>query len=444
MSAFPVDGDGRVDVLACMQDPPTMDDPYPLYAWLRENSPVHPNPTGGVYFISRHQEARLVMRDPAFRSLTQEELRAKQPRIGRSRTLQNFLAGITNTNRPEHTRLRRAMSPFFTPQAVEALRGTAQRWCDRLFDPVVARLRDGQSVDLHTEVTAPLAVHVMADLIGVPEADRSSLAPLVSRTLGAAHPTADETALREADEATLAIEEYFTGLAAERRLRPRADAVSALANGSGGGGDDGAALGQAELINMLWGLWMAGSDSTAAAMDNATLEVIRFPRAARAALADPGGEKAAGFVEECLRHEPPIWMAASQLVPVQDVELAGTTIPRGAGVHVLIGSVNRDPAVFPDPDRFDPARGAPGYLTFGEGIHRCVGAGLARMEIAVYLSRLHAHLPGLALAGPPVRRRKATQRSFDRLPVALPTDPAVRPAAPRQTPRHLSKESERA
>ncbi|MFJ2648007.1 cytochrome P450 [Streptomyces sp. NPDC087420] len=441
MSALPVDvGGGPVDVLVRMQDPATMEDPYPLYAWLREHSPVHPNPTGGVYFVSRHQEARLVMRDPAFRSLTQEELRAKQPRIGRSRTLRNFLVGITNTNRPEHTRLRRAMAPFFTPQAVETLRRGARQRCDALFAPVVERLRDGESVDLHTEVTAPLAMHVIADLIGVPEADRSSIAPLVSRTLRAAHPTADEAALREADEATLAIEEYFTGLVAERRSRPRTDAVSALANG--GGEDGGPALDQAELINMLWGLWMAGSDSTTAAMDHTVLEVIRFPRAARAALADPDPEAAAGFVEECLRHEPPIWMAASQLVPVRDVEVAGTVIPRGAGVHVLIGSVNRDPAVFPDPDRFDPARGVPGYLTFGEGIHRCVGAGLARMEITVFLSRLHAHLPGLAPAGTPVRRRLATQRSFDSLTVALP---GGRTSSHRLTPHpSKSKESERA
>ncbi|WP_049572086.1 cytochrome P450 [Streptomyces sp. SBT349] len=425
----PTEGRGTaVDVLARMQDPESMDDPYPLYAWLREHAPVHRNPTGGVYFVSRHRDARLVMRDPAFRSATREELLARQPRIGRSRTLQNFLAGITNTNRPRHTRLRRAMAPFFTPQAVDALRLRARRWCDRLLDPLVTRLRDGESVDLHTAATAPLATHVIAEVIGVPEEDRPFLGPLVAKTMLAAHPAADDAALAEADGATLAIERYFTELAAERRRRPRADAVSALAGGPRGTGPGAGEepLEEAELINMLWGLWMAGSESTAAAMDNAALALFRHPETAPS-LGDPA--LLPGFVEESLRHEPPIWIAASQLLPVRDVEVAGTLIPRGAGVHVLIGSVNRDPEAFPDPDRFDPGRGAPGYLTFGEGIHRCVGAGLARMEIATFLSRLqghlHARLPHLTPAGPPVRRRMATQRSFDSLPVAL-----VRPPRP--------------
>ncbi|MGC0415901.1 cytochrome P450 [Embleya sp. AB8] len=403
-----------IDVLAHMRDPATMDDPYPLYAWLRANSPVYRNPTGGVYFISRHHDARHVLRDPAFRSLTRDELRAKQPRIDRSRTLQNFLVGITNTNRPEHTRLRRAMAPFFTPQAVEALRRRAHHRCDALLTAAETRLRAGDTVDLHREVTAPLAMHTIADLIGVPEADRAFLAPLVPRTLLAAHPTADDATLASADAATSAIERYFTDLVAERRRHPRPDAVTTLATAPVGTEPP---LDDAALINMLWGLWMAGSDSTTAAMDNATLEVFRHPEAARA-LADPA--RVPGFVEETLRHEPPIWTAASQLVPVRDVEIAGVTIPRGAGVHVLIGSVNRDPDAFPEPDRFDPDRGTPGYLTFGEGIHRCVGAGLARMQLAGYLTALHARLPELAPAGPPVRRRMATQRSFDHLYVTLP------------------------
>jgi len=412
------------DVLSLMRDPATMDDPYPLYARLREESPVHRNPSGGVYFVTRHRDARAVMRDPAFRSLTRDELRAKQPRIGRSRTLQNFLVGITNTNRPEHTRLRRAMARFFTPHAVDVLRHNAEQWCDTLLGHAARRLRAGETVDLHTAVTAPLAMNVMADLLGVPEEERAFLAPLVARTLLAAHPAADDAALADADAATLSMERYFTTLVAERRRRPRSDAVSALA--CGGVGED-APLDDGELINMLWGLWMSGSDSTAAAMDNATLEVFRHPHQARV-LADPS--LVSGFVEETLRHEPPLWMAASQLVPVRDTEVAGVVIPRGAGVHVLIGSVNRDPEAFTEPDRFDPLRGTPGYLTFGEGIHRCVGAGLARMEIAVFLTDLYARLPGLVPAGPPVRRRMATQRSFDRLPVALPAAPASLPQPP--------------
>jgi cytochrome P450 len=253
---------------------------------------------------------------------------------------------------------------------------------------------------------------VLARLLGVPPADMSHVAALVPRMLHVVDPMATEEQMDLADAAFHDFGTYVDGLVGERRRHPTGDLISALAAINQADGDR---LSDDELRTMVFGLWAAGFETPAIAIDNGVLTLLRYPEHA-ATVRDPDGARL--FTEELLRWDSPAAVAAARRYTAADVELGGVPLAGGREIRVLLGAANRDPAAFADPDRFDPARGAQS-LSFGAGFHYCIGSALARMEISTLMHQLTVRLPGLRLAAEPVRRRSVPLRDFLSFPVTL-------------------------
>jgi cytochrome P450 family 114 len=411
-----------LDVLARLMEPDTLRDPYPFYAWLREHAPVHANPSGGIYVVSRNADARNVYQSPDLRSIEISELALQHPRWESSRALRVLSQTMTSTDPPEHTRLRRVVSRHFTLRRTKLLRAAAERHCDRLLAELARRLGDGETADLHHELTQPLGVHMVGDGIGVPESDRDTLTHLIQQVLASIHPTASDETLVRGNQASEQVEEYFTQLAATRRRNPTEDLISVLlrdVHDEQENPDQG--LTWNEFMIMLWSLWAGSFETTVTAMDFGVLAMLDHPDQAH--WLDDGPAAVESFVAETLRYNPPVLVEAIPRIARKDLEFSGVTIPEGADVRPLHGAANHDPEAFPEPDRFDPARNTSRMVTFGHGIHHCLGANLARMECAVALTQLRRTLPGLTLPERPALRTSMSLRTVDRFPVALDSPP---------------------
>jgi cytochrome P450 len=308
------------------------------------------------------------------------------------------------------------VSRGFTARRVDGLRPTIERLTDRLLDAAEEPLRDGGTVDLHGALSVLLPMEVTAELIGVPPEDRDAVAALVMAivlVLANAHASASQ--LAAADEASGGLQAYFHGLIESRRRSPQDDLVSALVAVR-----DEERLTEQELITMLAGLWIAGFETTASVIDHGVLAMTTYPDELRWLRA--GHSEAMMFAEEVLRQQSVVLFAATPRVAAHDVELSGGVLSEGSIVRAMPAAANRDSAVFAEPDLFTPGRfeseAAP-MLSLGHGIHLCLGARLARTEVAVALGKLHRRFPGLVLADPPVRRRSVGLRVIEQLPVRL-------------------------
>jgi cytochrome P450 family 114 len=399
-----------MDVLTRLFEPDVLIDPSEFYRWVRETHPVYRHPKG-FFLMSSHANALWMFRSQDLRGLEPDDYPTRCPNALKYRVLALLLDGVGNTNPPKHTRLRRLLSRDFTLRRIRELRPSAERICERLVADIEEPLRDGEVVDLHTRLTRPLAMQVIAEMIGVPPEDRSALTPLVARILTATHPAATEAVLDAAEEASNEVEQYMLDLIAQRRANPADDLTSALVSTHD---DDPDQLSDHELISWVWGLWAGGFETTSAAQDNAAVILLDHPQHARVL-----HERPKDFVNECLRYEPPSLVTGVVRIAARDVRVGDVVIPEGSDVRTMTGCANRDPAVFPDADRFDPDRDTTASLTFGGGLHYCLGAHLARTQVEVMLPRLHTRFGGLEPAGPPVRRRTLPLRACDALPVRL-------------------------
>ena len=412
----PVDTASAADVLAELMAPGNRDSPYPLLARIRENTPVLVDAAAGVCFLSRHADARLVLRSPLFRAPESEELEAMFPRVRSSPAVRTYLRSMAATNPPEHTRLHKAISRGYTARRVETLRAHTEQHAERLLAALAEPLRDGITVDLHTAFSVPLGMSTLARALGVPEAEYLELAPLALRMLGAINPLAGDAQVADADEATRAFEELFRRLLAPRRSGFGGDALSTLFTSAQDAGDRRSY--ESESMTMLWFVTAVGVDTAIAGIDTAAVLMLRHPAQAMTLAGGPAQVKA--FVAECLRYDEPAWATGVPRVTDRPTEVGGRLIPPGVDVRVLLPAVNRDPRAFADPDRFDPGRDTSAMLTFGQGAHYCVGAHLTRMVTAVALRALYTGFPGLVLAGEPSRRPTGSLRTFDRVPVVIP------------------------
>jgi cytochrome P450 len=410
--AVPSAGEG-VDVLGRLLEPENLADPAPMYAWIRENLPVHRH-ASGFFLAARHADAKFVFQSPMFRGPERGDLERYFPNALKHRSVRLLWGTIAMSNPPAHTRLRRLVSRDFTAGRVADLRGKAQALCEGLLDRIEEPLRDGVSVDVHTRLARPLSLALLADLLGVPEPDREELAGKVITVLSAANPAAGEEQLDAADLVSDEVEDYFRGLIERRRAVPADDLLSDLVSVHDGDPDQ---LTGEELISMAWGLWLGGFETTAAGTDNAVALMLEHPDQLR--WLEAGHDQARAFAREALRLDPPSIVNGIARLAVTDLVLGGVEIPESSDVRTLPGAANRDPAAFERPDVFDPSRDTAETLAFGRGIHYCLGTHLALMDVAVLTSRLHARFPALVPAGPAVRRRSLPLHAFDSLPIAL-------------------------
>jgi cytochrome P450 len=364
--------------------------PYDVYANLRENEPVSWFEPTGQYLISRHEDVNALLRDRRLgRSYLHVATHAEMGRPDDPDHLEPFWHvirnGMLDLEPPDHTRLRRLVSQAFTPRRVEALRPTVQRIADRLVDDFVA---DGGG-DLVARVAEPLPVTVIAEMLGVPDADRHLLRPWSADICGMYELNPSRAAADAAVRACLEFSDYLRALAAERRADPRDDLITALTQVDG--------LTEDELIGTCVLLLNAGHEATVNTTGNGWWALFRNPGELARLRAEP--ELLPTAVEELMRYDTPLQMFERWVL--EDISVRGVDIPRGSEVALLFGSANHDPAVFRDPPRLDLGRRDNPHITFGAGIHFCLGAPLARIELLGSFGALLAKAPALKLVETP-------------------------------------------
>ena len=374
-------------------DPAFKSDPYPAYARLRSEEPIHRTtlPDGrGVWLITRYEDVLAVLKDERFvkdwrKAMTPEQL-AQIPPI--PDVLKPLSSNMLDTDPPDHERLRALVSRAFTPRLIERMRPRVQAIADSLLDAVQDRGR----MDLIDDYAFPLPITVIAELLGVPAEDRNSF-----REWSDAAVSGDSS--QEYVENVLiphmhAFLDYLRAMFDEKRENPKEDLISALVRAE----EAGDKLSEDELLGMVFLLLVAGHETTVNLIGNGTLALLQHPEQLRKLKEDPALIKPA--IEELLRYDGPV-EAATERFAREDVEVGGSVIPRGEMVLVVLASADRDPERFADPDDLDITRTHNKHLAFGKGIHHCLGAPLARMEGQIAISTLLRRMPNLRLGTSP-------------------------------------------
>lgn len=368
-------------------------DPYPLYARLRKEAPVFYSEEQHLWVVSRLDDARAILRDPAtFLSLDTLKRPTPPPPEVREVFRQGYpqKRSLVDEDPPKHTRIRALAAKAFLPQRIAALEPRIRQMTDELIDAFV---EEGQ-VDIVARFNYPLPAQVIGEIIGVPAADRDKLKGWAEHMTYLVAGDATLEQHLEGARSLVSFQHYVAALIADRRASPRDDLVTALLEARHEEGDT-PALSDVELIGLLQGLHFAGHETTTNLLSNALLLLLGEPSRWAALQEDPS--RIARAVEEALRLDAPV--QGTIRTTSREVSIGGVAIPKGAKVFVVLAAANRDEAEFAEPDRFDLARGnAELHLSFGRGIHFCLGASLARLEAKIALERLGRRLPNLRLA----------------------------------------------
>ena len=379
------------------------EDPYPLYRELRERSPRHRLPDGTVV-LTRRADVVTALRDRRFGHLYAERQRALwgEEVVARSRLLSSRLRWFLFMDPPDHGRLRGLVQKVFTPKAFEAREPIIAGFVDEHLDGAAAQ----GSFDVVDDLAHPLTVDTIGDLLGVPRADRARFTDwgLVFEAL----PGSD--AFDRAESLIAEYEDYFSDLLDRKRAQPTDDLLSALLAAE----EDGERLTSDEALATAFSLFGAGFDTTRHLIGNSVLALLRSPEQLERLRVEPALMRNA--VEEFLRYDGPVQF--TQRAALEEVELDGERFARGTGFYLSLGAANRDPEAYDRPDELDVERDRPAPVTFGGGIHHCLGAAMGRIEARLALGALLERAPRLALAGAPRWREGAVFRGLESLPVA--------------------------
>ena len=380
--------------------------PYPFYARLRTEAPVYRTTVAlGLvgWLVTRYDDVLTVLKDERFA----KDWSPKMPWFFRSGFARPLTRSMLNLDPPDHTRLRTLVHKAFTPRLVEGLRGRIQSVCDDLLNAVAPSGR----MELVQGYALPLPLTIIADLLGIPAQDRLRFHSW-SRTMVAASSSIDF--LRALPTMWLLMR-YLRKLFAQRRAHPQDDLVTALVQAE----EAGDKLSEDELLAMVVLLLVAGYETTTNLIASGTLALIQHPQQRDRLQQNPAlGESA---IEELLRYTSPGDIATVRLAR-EEVTIGSVTIPRGELVLAVLGSANHDESQFPDPDTLDITRAPNKHLAFGQGVHFCLGAPLARLEGQIALTTLFRQFPNLRLAEAPesLRWRKGLLfRGLEQLPVAF-------------------------
>ncbi|MFE0251253.1 cytochrome P450 [Streptomyces sp. NPDC059010] len=379
--------------------------PHPVYAGLRAQGPVHRVrvPEGAeAWLVVGHQACRAALADPTL-SKNWKHASPDLP-LARLSAGENLLS----SNPPDHTRLRRLVSREFTPRRVETLAPRVRALTGDLLDTMLTS-PDGRA-DLVEDLSFPLAMGTICELLGVPRLDRGSFRSWAEEALSS--PDRDTRTA-----ATAAMTRYLVDMIDEKRGHPGDDLISALIRTTD---EDGDRLSSDELVGMAWLLLVTGFETTVNLIASGVLALLRHPDQLTDLRADLGLIDNA--VEEMLRYDTPVETTTYRFT-TEPLEIAGVMIPGGGELVLLaLADAGRDPARFPDPDRFDIHRATSGHLAFGHGIHYCLGAPLARLQTTTAVTALLERCPDLALDANPATlpwRHGLLIRGPRRLPVRL-------------------------
>lgn len=390
-------------------------DPYREYDRIRQLAPVLKSPlpvTLGGYVLSRHEDCAHLLRDRAFASMDPARMDTVHPHWRTSHTARHVHQAIGCRNPPDHSRLRAAMAPHFTPRHVAKLHSLVVDTVDDLLDTLSAHTSSTEPVDLVETVARPLPVAVMRSLFDLDPSTAQELARLGHLTGPILDLIRSPAQQQRVENAGMQLLEAFRELIATRTGKPQGNLFSSVVEACGG--PDPA--NDEELIGNLLFLFTAGHETLVGFLGLAVRTLLQHPD--QAALLRNRPDLAPSAVEELLRYDSSIQIAVR--MTQQPVRIGEHTIEPGTTVLGLLGAANRDPDRTPEPHVLDLTRDNPSPLSFGGGAHYCLGSFLARTEAQVLLPRLLQRLPHLRLAGTPTYRSPGTTlRGLEHLPVHL-------------------------
>lgn len=389
-------------------DPGFVADPYPSYRAIREACPLFVWEDYGHWCCAGIDLVDTLFRDRRFgrevTHLASRDALGWPPIPDRLRAFHDLDAlSMLEREPPAHTRLRRLLAGAFVPRAIERLRPRAEALAATLLDAIPA----GDAVDLLPLFAEPIPVVLIAELLGVPATDAPRLLDWSHRMVTMYRPGRSRAQEDAAVSAALDFSAYLRAALRERRARPRDDLMTVLATA------DSADMTEDEAVANAVLLLNAGHEATVHAVGNGVAAILGAGLDPAVLFASP--ERVAATVEEALRFEPPLHLFVRHAL--EPVSVAGVDFTLGERVGLLIGAANRDPARWPEPDRFDPARAPAPHVAFGGGLHFCLGAPLARLELGTALPMLFARFPALRLAEPPRFADRYHFRGLDALRV---------------------------
>jgi cytochrome P450 len=386
-------------------------DPHPLLHRLRAEDPVHWSPQLNAWVLTRHADIVQALKEPrltAARMVGQLDLLPDDQRRQLEPLRTSIAMWMGHTNRDDHVRVQRVIKRYFSPSTVEAMRPRAQAITDELIDG----FRDRGACEVVNELARPLPARVIADMLGVPEADRDLL-PGWSRGINAVFGPVDLPALLESQRSIVEMSEYMRPIVRARRQDPQDDLISVLIAAQ----DQGAIQSEEEILANCVLLLFAGHETTLGLISKGLLLLLRHPDQLERLRAEP--DLMNGAIEEMLRYDGPA--AAITRFAVAPLELAGKSIEAHQLVFLALTAGNRDPEQCADPDRFDITRSGVRHLAFGQGTFYCLGAALARLEAQVCFSTMFQRLGELHLdpAGPTWRQQTLFSRGLVTLPITF-------------------------
>ncbi|MCH8901571.1 MAG: cytochrome P450 [Chloroflexi bacterium] len=384
--------------------------PYPLYHQLREEEPVHWSELMEAWVLTRYDDVSALLKDSRF-SADRRKANNRFAREAAARIEEGPLANATTmlgADPPEHTRLRGLVSKAFTPRVVEAMRPHIQEIVDSLLDDV----QESGRMDIIGDLAYPLPVIVIAEMLGVPPADRDDFKRWSDDIVATLGPLAAPEVIEKARISIQEMADYFSAVIAERRREPREDLLSALVAAE----ERGEVLSEEELLATCILLLAAGNETTTNLIGNGMLALLRHPDQLEKLRDQPSLTESA--IEEFLRYDGPVQSTAR--VAKEQLEIRGKTIEEAQLVIALLGAANRDPEQFPNPDELDIARQPNQHIAFGQGIHFCLGSPLARMEGQIAFETLLRRMPNPRLESEEIEWGGTfILRGLKRLPIAF-------------------------
>ncbi|MBA3546654.1 MAG: cytochrome P450 [Nannocystis sp.] len=401
-----------MDFSVALFSPEAANDPYPLFARMQREAPVQRLERYGWWAVSRHADVSMIMkRHDLFSSETGLE-RMRPPHLDdQAWEALEILRGrsMINADPPTHTRLRKLISAAFTPRAMMKLEGRLRRITSRLVDDIVAR--DG--FDVVADLATPLPVTVIAEMLGIDPARGADFKRWSDDLVELSRLTREQRMTPEQTQRLVAsrgeLVDYLQAMIAVRREQPQGDLLSDLTRAEG----EDRALTAEEVLGTAVLLLIAGNETTTNLIATGTHLLLDHPEALAALRAEPA--LIPNFLEEVLRHEGPVAMLFRRTTT--PVTLSGVNIGKDELVLALVAAANRDPAQFPDPDRFDIRRDTRGHLGFGHGVHFCVGAPLSRLEGRLGFTELLGRAPPFSRVEAPAWGDNTSLRGLRRLPV---------------------------
>jgi cytochrome P450 len=388
-------------------------DPYPFYDQIRAESPILYWEDWDIWFLTRYEDVSALLRDRRLgRTMDHILSRAERglPPLPAEEAPFHKLSqhSMFDKEPPEHTRLRSLVHKVFTPRRVENLRSQIQQIADNLLDRVQAQ----GCMDILADFAVPLPVTVIAELLGVPEADRPWLRPWSADIVAMYELDHTEEQARRAVQAAVEFSNYLRDLARQRRRAPEDDLISALVAVE----EAGDQLTEDELISTCILLLNAGHEATVNVIGNGMYAQLRHPDQMQRLLDQP--ELVNSAVEEMMRYDTPLQLFRRWVL--EDMSYQGYRFKQGTELGLMFGAANHDPARFPNPHTFDIAREDNAHIAFGGGVHYCLGAPLARLELQIAIGTLLRRMPHLRLEGSEPEYRPAyVIRGLKALPVTF-------------------------